>query len=138
MEMNYLALIICAIAALVIGMIWYGQALFGKTWMKITGLDVMTPEAQAEAKKGMVKMITTQFVLSFVSAFVLARFINMSGMGGIEMAFWIWLGFLMPTAGGSALWSGKPKGLAWSMFFITAGAELVTFLAYGAILSAWK
>ncbi|MBP6884897.1 MAG: DUF1761 domain-containing protein [Candidatus Pacebacteria bacterium] len=138
MEMNYLALIVCAIVALIIGMLWYGKALFGNMWMKITGMDTMTVDAQAEAKKGMAKMVAVQLVLSFVSAFVLSRFINMSGMSGVTMAFWIWLGFLMPTSGGSALWSGKPKGLAWSMFFITAGAELVTFLAYGFILDMWK
>jgi Protein of unknown function (DUF1761) len=138
MEMNYLAIVICAVVALVIGMVWYGKPLFGKMWLKITGMDSMTPEAQEEAKKGMVKMIAVQFVLSLVSAFVLSRFINMSGMSGVTMAFWIWLGFLMPIAGGSALWSGKPKGLAWSMFFITAGCELVTFLAYGFILDMWK
>jgi hypothetical protein len=135
---NYLAVLVCAIAALAIGMIWYGKALFGKAWMKVTGMETMTPEAQSAMKKKMGGMIFLQFIMSLVSVYVLAYFMTLlPALSGVHLAFWIWLGFLMPTAAGAAIWSGKARSTAWTMFFVTAGAELVTFLVFGLILGAW-
>lgn len=42
-EVNYLAIVVSAVAAFAIGFIWHGP-LFGKTWAKLCGID-MSPEA---------------------------------------------------------------------------------------------
>ena len=130
--MNYLAILVSAVLAMVIGSLWYGP-IFGKQYMKVMGMDMMTPEMKAAMKKKMWGMYFVQFVLSLVSIYVLAY------MGAsVKMAFWVWLGFVMPTIGSGALWSGKSKSMSWSLFFLTAGCNLVTFLAYGWVLSMWK
>ncbi len=132
--MNYLAILVSAVVSMIIGFIWYGP-LFKKAWIKISGCDpeTMTPEQKADMKKSMVPMMITQFILSVLSIFVLAKF-----GGNMEVAFWAWLGFVMPITASGVMWSGKPKKLAWSMFWISAGCQLVTFLAYGIILNAFK
>ena len=139
MTINYLAVFLCAIAALAIGFAWYSKAMFGKMWMKLMGMDTLSPEAQAAAKKKMGGLIFAQLIMSLVSAYVLAYFMALlPTLSGMHLAFWVWLGFLMPTAAGAAIWSGKPSKMAWNMFFITALCELVTFMVFGLILGAMK
>ncbi len=139
--MNYLAIIVCAIAAMIIGMVWHSKALFGKAWMQVMGVDPnMTDEQMKEASKGMVWTYIAQFILSLIEAFILALFVMMAatiGMG-IMTAAWIFVGFMLPIIGGAALWSGKPKKLAWKMFGISAGFHLVTIIVYSVILTAWR
>ncbi len=43
---NYLAVVVAAIANMVLGFLWYGS-LFGKQWIKLSGF---TAEAMNEAK----------------------------------------------------------------------------------------
>jgi len=123
MEINYLAVLVCGVAAMVVGFVWYGP-LFGKTWMRIMGVDNMTPEQKESMKKNMWSMYLAQFLLSLITANVLAYHIfNWAGSeSGLVVALCTWFGFVMTTTAGACLWSGKPKKLAWKMFFIKAEA----------------
>ena len=38
-EINYLAVILATIAAVVVGFVWYSPALFGNQWAKLRGMD---------------------------------------------------------------------------------------------------
>lgn len=66
-----MAVLVCGVAALVIGSIWYGP-LFGKAWMKIMGVENMSEEQKQAMKKGMWMMYLSQFILSLITAGVLA------------------------------------------------------------------
>ncbi len=138
MEINYLAVLVCGVAAMAVGFVWYGP-LFGKTWMQIMGAESMSPEAREAMKKNMWAMYAIQFVLSLITAGVLAVHIaNWSGPdSGLVIALCTWFGFIVTTEASAALWSGKPTKVAWKMFFISAGAQLVTFVVFGLILGAW-
>ena len=133
---NYVAVFVAAIASMVIGSVWYGP-LFGKMFMREMCMDKMTPEQMAEAKKGMWTNYVLQFVASLVMFYVLARFMGMLGAlsvnAGLMVAFWVWIGFVVPVQLGQALWGGKMK-----IFWLSAGNMLVTLLAVGAIFGAWK
>ncbi len=136
MMINYVAVFVAAIASMVIGSVWYGP-LFGKMFMREMCMDKMTPEQMAEAKKGMWTNYVLQFVASLVMFYVLARFMGMLGAlsvnAGLMVAFWVWIGFVVPVQLGQALWGGKMK-----IFWLSAGNMLVTLLAVGAIFGAWK
>ncbi len=139
---NYLAVLVCAIVSMIIGSIWYGP-LFGKQWMKIMEAEKMSPERQKAMKKSMGLMYFVQFILSITTATVLAYFINLAAISaptvsGVCIAVIAWLGFGLAIHAGGALWSGKPKKVAWNMFLIAASAQLITFIAFGLILSAWR
>ena len=133
---NYVVVFVAAIVSMVIGSIWYGP-LFGKVFMREMCMDKMTPEQMAEAKKGMWKSYVLQFVASLVMFYVLARFMGMLGAlsvnAGLMVAFWVWIGFVVPVQLGQALWGGKMK-----IFWLSAGNMLVTLLAVGAIFGVWK
>ena len=139
MEINYVAVAVCGVAALVIGSIWYGP-LFGKAWMRIMGVENMSEEQKQMMKKGMWGMYLAQFIISLITAGVLAVHIaywsdvNATALG---IAICTWFGFILTTDAQAALLSGKPKNVAWKMFFINAGGQLVTFAVFGLILGNW-
>ena len=133
---NIWAVLVSAIASMVVGSIWYGP-LFGKMFMREMGMDQWSPEKQAEMKKSMTMSYVLQFVASIVMFFVLAGLIqwdfgSMGAKGGVIMAFWIWIGFVVPLALGNAIWGGKKK-----LFWLSIGNMLVTLLVAGAIIGAW-
>jgi hypothetical protein len=135
-DINPLPVLAAAVASMIIGSIWYGP-LFGKQFNAIMGFDKMSTQQQAEMKKGMAKMYFTQLVASLVMFYVLAmlmyRLGEMTVQGGLMVAFWVWLGFVVPTKLGDAIWGGKM-----SLFWIGIGNMLATLLAVGAILGAWR
>jgi hypothetical protein len=136
---NYLAVVVAALASMVIGSVWYGP-LFGKTWMILSGI---TPERMDSAKaSGMGKTYLLAFVGSLVMSYVLAHalvfaaaYFKMSGIpAGLMCGFWNWLGFIAPVTLGAVLWEGK----SWTLWLLMNGYYLLTLLIMGMILSAWK
>ncbi len=136
---NYLAIVLCAIANMALGFLWYGK-LFGKQWMALMG---MTPEMMnaQKAKGGMWKGYALAFVGSLAMAFVLAHslifaaaYLGVSGISaGWQAGFWSWLGFVAPVTLGSVLWEGKP----WKLWILINGYYLVSLLIMGTILAWW-
>lgn len=145
-EVNYLAILVCAVVGMAIGAIWHSKMLFGKAFSEAAGMDMnMPPEKMAAIQKEMWKYYLTQFVLLFIQIYILyhaivmgkAYFEETSIMAGLSAAFWNWLGFMLPVIGGNALWSARPRKMAWRLFFISAGYQLVSMLIFGLILGAW-
>ena len=135
-EINLWSVLVSAIASMVIGSIWYGP-LFGKKFMSAMGMDQWSPEKQAEMKKAMMLKYLWQFIASLVMFFVLASLIvwNVPTQGaksGMVMAFWLWLGFVVPIKFGDSLWGGKM-----TLFWLSIFNMLITLLVGGAIIGAW-
>jgi hypothetical protein len=133
---NYWAVLISAVASMVIGSIWYGP-LFGKMFMSAMGMDKLSPEQQAGMKKAMGMTYFIQFLASLLTFCVLAWLMSALGastaMNGVQVAFWVWLGFVMPVQLGQQLWGGKMK-----LFWLGTGNMLLTLLAAGIIIGAMK
>jgi hypothetical protein len=86
MEINYLAVVVCAVLSLVVGGIWYGP-IFGKKWLEVTGADKIDLERRKEMMAGVWKLYLTQFVLSLFQVYVLAYYIvGWKEASGIENA----------------------------------------------------
>ena len=67
--MNFIAILVAAIIPLLVGFIWYNQAVFGKVWMRAIGID---PDASRDEKPNMAAV----FALSLLFAFMLALSLN--------------------------------------------------------------
>ena len=138
---NYLAVVASAVAAMVVGFLWYGP-LFGKSWSKLMGWGDMTPEKMKEMQKKAMPAYAVNMVGAFLMAFALAHnlifgsaYLNMYGIAaGFQAAFWNWLGFVAPVTLGAVLWEGKPLKL----WYINASYYLVVLLAMGTILALWQ
>ncbi|MBI4097126.1 MAG: DUF1761 domain-containing protein [Candidatus Levybacteria bacterium] len=132
---NYVAVLLAAVAAMVVGFVWYSPMLFGKQWMRLMGL---TQEKMKEAQKEMMKTYAVSFVLALLTAYVLTHVMAMSEnffhysrlATGLSSAFWMWLGFIMPVQATDVLFGGKK----WSLFGINTGYQLVAVLAMGIVL----
>jgi hypothetical protein len=132
---NYLAVLGTAVVAMVLGALWYSPLLFGKAWMRLSG---MSEEALKAAKeKGMGKTYTLNFVAVLVTSFVLAQFLGhlgvVSALDGANVAFWLWLGFFAPVMLGSVLWENK----SWSLYVLNVAYYLVSLVVMGVILAVW-
>jgi hypothetical protein len=134
---NWWAILVCMAAAVVVGFAWYGP-LFGRAWMKETGIHM--PE------HGKTPSMTKPILMSLVGAFFMAytlnhglvfgnAYLNMSGIGaGLQGSFWYWLGFIVPPMLSFVAWEGK----SWKLFFIQAGYWLALLLVMGGILAGWQ
>ncbi len=134
---NIWAVLVSAIASMVVGSIWYGP-LFGKMFMKEMGMDQWSPEKQEAMKKKMALSYFGQFIASIVMFTILNGLITWTAPArtsgfGMGIAFFMWLGFVVPLAFGNAMWGGKFK-----LFWLSIGNMLITLLAAGAILGGWR
>lgn len=137
---NYIALFLAGVASMAVGYLWYSPVLFGKQWMKMSGL---TEAKLEEAKKDMPKTYFSSYLLSIVMAYVLTHVMTMSMsyfgysalQTGLTSAFWMWLGFVMPVQATAVLY-GENKN--WTLFAINTGYQLVGLLAMGAVLGWMK
>ena len=140
MDINFLAVLVCGILSMAIGMLWYSKILFGNAWCEINGMNMnMSPEEMKAAQKKMTPVYITQFALSLFQAFVLAYFIDALGnVSGMITGFWMAMGFAIPAIAGITMWNGKPKKVAEKMFLISAGYQAVILCVSGLILGMWK
>lgn len=137
MEINYWAVLVCAILSMVIGYIWYGP-LFGKLWLSVTGADKLDLEAREKMQKSAGPLYAVQFLLSLFQVVILAYYIKgWTEASGLENALWIWAAFIMPTIAGSAMWNNDTAKVKWTRFLLQAGYQLVLFAVFGLILGYW-
>jgi phosphotransferase system glucose/maltose/N-acetylglucosamine-specific IIC component len=132
-KINYLAVIAAVVAAAVVSSVWYSPFMLGKPWMELR-------DANAAATAGAtlpVWKIFVEIVREFVVAYVLARFVNRTGItdwkGALSLGFWVWLGFPVAMLVGASLWDNKP----WTLTCIHAGDWFIKMLLMAVILSKW-
>lgn len=135
-EVNMLGIAIAVGVNFILGWLWYGP-LFGKAWAVEMRMD-MTKKPEASVMiRGMVMMIVGNFLMAYVMAHDIFAWSNvpgmesMSGLGAISStAFFIWLGYYVPTHIGATTWENK----SWKLTGINLSYHLVTlFVAAYAI-----
>jgi hypothetical protein len=137
MGVNLLAVLVAAVATMVVGFLWYSPLLFAKPWMVLMGYDPDDKAGLEEMRKSAGKSYAISFVASLVSAFVLAKVIDIFTVNtvlyGMKVGFAIWLGFVATVQLTEVLFAKKPMKL----YLINTGYQLVCYLAMGAILAVW-
>ncbi len=133
---NFVAILVAAISSMVVGSIWYGP-LFGKLFMREMGMDTWSPEKKEAMKKKMVWSYVGEFLSSVVKFFFLAGLIVGFGqttlLGGMWVAFTVYIGFMMPIVLGELLWGGTK-----TMFWLKTGNMFITMMVAGVILGLWS
>ena len=135
-DINYIAVLVAAIAAFIVGMLWYSPVLFGSQWQKLMGFS--EEELKKMKEKSMAPSMIIMMLSQLVMAFVLAHIIDVFGAfeltPALEVGFWLWLGFMATKNLGVVLWLGK----SWNLYFLNAMYDLVTLLVMAAILGPWQ
>jgi len=131
-NVNFGAVLVSAIAAMVVGGIWYSPMVFAKPWMQLTGRKDMNPG------EGAVMGYITAFICVLITAYILAHFVVYAGattaVQGAVTGIWAWLGFTGTSFLTTYTFSNRPKKL-WA---IDALQYLATFIVMGLILGAWQ
>lgn len=131
-EVNYLSVLISAVAAMIVGALWYGP-IFGKMWMGYMG------KTEEQLKEGFnpVKTYGLAFLGHFIALAVLANlfvYLHVETIGGaLHTAFWTWLGFTLATNFITGLFEDKKFGL----LLIDEVYHLVVFFVGAIIISIW-
>jgi len=135
MEVNLLAVLVAAIVSMMIGSMWYSPLLFGKIWMKLSGVSF--PKSKKKQQQMMLTAYGLGLLSSLVTAYFLAHFISVmdadSAGAGAQIAFWAWLGFVLTTQFGAVIWEQR----SYKLLLIGGSNMLVSFLAMGVILAVW-
>jgi hypothetical protein len=128
---NFLAVLVAAFGAFIIGWLWYGP-LFGNLWMKLNGFS---KENVQESGLPMPVILTANYIATALAALAIAMFIGAesnAGFGvfaGVMIAvFWIGTSRL-----NDVLYEKKPMALYWINF----GYNLVIYAVMGGILGTW-
>jgi len=130
-DVNWLAVLVAALAKFAIGGLWYSPPVFGPRWGAIVGV---TPDA---FKARMASAMITDLVASFVLAWVLANVLQFTGAAGlipgVRVSFFLWFGFVATPLLSTTVYEGRPIVL----FGINAGYWLVSMLIMGGLIGAW-
>lgn len=129
--LNYLSVLVSAIAVFALGSLWYTPILFGNVWMKEVGMT------QEDAEKGDVaKTFGLGFVFILVMCLALAMFLRDSGytvMQGAKWGVYAGFGLMGATVALNAIYERK----SWTYIAINAGYVTIGMAMAGAILRAW-
>jgi len=131
--LNYLAIVIAAVAAWLAGAVWYMS--LGKIWTAALG---KTPEqALAESKQpGAYLPFIYTFVAELIMAWVLAGLIGHIGAltlrGGLISGAFCWAGFVITTLFVNNRFAKRD----WRLIWIDGGHWLLVLLLMGAIIGA--
>ena len=136
-SINWLAVVFCVIASMVIGSFWFNPKTFFPMWWKAIGKS--DNEGPSSTNMGMVWGLIV--FAAFVQAVFMSLMVHAMGSmtpGGVTLGsgamagFLLWLGFVAPSSLTNKLFADRLK--AW---VLEAGNHLVTFVVMGAILGAW-
>ena len=138
MEINHLVVAGCAVLAMILGSVWFGP-IFGKTWMRLNGVDSTDETAVKDMQKGLGLIMVTQFVLVLFQVWVLYLYLLGAAdeMSMTSNALWIWAAFVVPTLAAAGLWGPEAAKPARTRFMIQAGYNLVLFVAFAMIIQTW-
>lgn len=131
------AMLAAAAATMVLGFLWYSPFLFARPWMRAMGYDPEDKTKLAEMQKGAGRLYGIAFLASLLSAFVLAKIIDIATVNsisyGMKFGFAVWLGFVTTVQLTGKLFGRQSTRL----YLINTGYQLVCYLAMGAILAVW-
>lgn len=132
---NWLAVLVAAVATFMLGGIWY-TALFGKAWHRAHGYDeARLKEIQARKPPAIFfsTMIVCYFIVALSMAFLAQSAEIHTASAGASLGFAVWL--IVAAVG---LTNHMPTHVSMSGYFIDIAYQLIYCLGTGAILGAWR
>ena len=129
-DLNWIAIFVAAIVPMVLGALWYSNALFARPWMRAVD---RTEDELKDAGMG--------YVLSAIGAvlmsYALARIVRWAEVddlwNGALVGLLVWVGFVATVLAVTTYFGGRPRAL----WFINAGYQLVALVIVGAIHGIW-
>lgn len=129
---NYLAVVVAAVVAIVIGFAWYSPRVFGTRWLGYLG----TTQAQL-GNPGATGM-AVGVIASLVNAWVLALLsLNLGGKtitDGIMLGVLAWLGFMATITAAEISFEKRP----WGLWLLNNAHNVIVQVVMAAIVTLWR
>lgn len=131
---NLWEILVAAVAAFVIGGVWYSPWLFGPTWQRLLGLSDEAMQKRSPAVIFGVSFVLLVIIATFLSFFVeVATMIGSNAWSGAMAGTFVCLAFVATALGVNYLFARHP----FKLYLIDAGYFLVTFIVMGIIIGVW-
>ena len=129
-RVNYLAIVVAAVAAFVASSAWY--AVFGNIWMELRGIDPATAADMGTPARTMLFVVVQSLVVAFMLAYFVVRLGIVDWKVSVRIGALVWV-FPVMILLGSVVHENVPLRLA----AIHAGDWLVKLLLMSVILGVW-
>lgn len=134
-DVNWLAVLVAAIAYFILGAIWYSKALFAPKWAALVGIDMSDPNKN---KEGLGKMLLASFILIAITCIALALLVVRMDLfvlsSGLKLGALTGLCFATTAVSISFIYESRPTAL----YFIDCGYHVVGHIAAAIILVMWR
>jgi hypothetical protein len=135
--MRFAPIPVAALAAMVVGFIWYSPMLFARRWTIAMGYDPDDKTKMAEMHQSAGPLYAASLLATLITAcvlFVFTRGMEMrTAIEGAQLGFWCWAGFIAPVQFTDAIFGKRGRAL----LMINSGYQLATMLVMGGIIGAW-
>ena len=131
-HINFLAVFLSMVGAMIVGAIWYTPKVLGNTWGKLVKIDM------SGDMKGLWKLLLASAVGAFITAYILAQvtyicnqfFHNSFLWDALMTAFWLWLGFIAIRFFTHDIYEKRP----WKLTLLNIANELVIVMVMALII----
>src|SRR6266571_1866493 len=121
-HVNYLAVLVAAVAVFVLGWLWYSPLLFYKPWMRLRGMDPVAAMVGAKMPGG---KLLVELARCLVLAHVIARLVIPLGvsswLGAVGLGLVLWIGFPVIILTGNPIQRTSPRPTAPSQLLTPRG-----------------
>jgi len=134
-HINYLAVVVAAVASFAIGGLWYSPVLFARQWVNAHGYsEEQVKEMQKGAGKSYAISVLCQLLIALAIAVLLSYLHFANWIQGLKLGLLLWAGLAFPLGLMATMFTGKKM----AVFLIDTGYQLVYLLLMGVVLTVWQ
>lgn len=131
-SMNYLAILVAAVAYMALGALWFSPVLFGKAWLKGTGKTKEQVMADHSPMNYLIGIVT-----AFISSYGIARIMYWTNMSeivdGVKVGLFVGVCFALMAILVNDAFEARPKFLS----FINGLYHICGMIIAGVIIGAF-
>lgn len=129
---NYVAVIVAAVLAMIIGFAWYSPQVLGTRWMSYLG----TTQAQLgnPGPMGMAVGVVSAVLNAWVLAVLAMNLGATTVADGVMLGVLCWLGFMATITAAQVSFEKKP----WGLWALNNGHNLLVQVVMAAIVTVWR
>lgn len=127
---NYLAVLVAAIAAVLIGILYYGVAGFGDRLAKMNGTARSGPPSPMQFAIGIAVSLVNAWVIAVLSLNLRATTLA----DGILLGVLVWIGFGATYKAAQVSFEGR----SWGTWLLTGVHDLIVQVVVAAIVTIWR
>ena len=133
-DVNYLAVLVAAVAYFVLGAIWYIPPVMGAAWQRAGGIEV--PEGEGPSPILFAGTLVAYFVAGLATAMLAVGTGTDTAAEGVLLGLIVGVGYAFTAAAVGALYDRKPQPMAW--WLINGIFNVVGLVIVAIIISVWR